>query len=86
MSFDDAAWVPVSPARFMPYSFARSHHLLIKAEDAGRLLVQHSELSSKAGLNELYRVLDQEIVLQSLPKEQLERDIAQAYARQDGSA
>jgi general secretion pathway protein E len=86
MKFNDPAWVQVSPARFMPYSFARSHQLLIKAEDAGRLLVQHSELSSRAGLNELYRVLDQEIVLQILPKEQLERDIAQAYARQDGSA
>ncbi len=86
MSFDDPAWVPISPARLMPYSFARSHQLLIKAEDAGRLLVQCSEASSHAGLNELYRVMDHELVLQHLPKEQLERDIAQAYARQDGSA
>ena len=86
MTIDDSTWVPVSPARFVPYSFARSHRLLVKAEDAGRLLVLQCEASSSAGVNELYRVLDQELVFQSLPQDQLERDIAQAYARQDGSA
>lgn len=86
MTIDDSTWVPVSPARFVPYSFARSHRLLVKAEDAGRLLVLQCEASSSAGVNELYRVLDQELVFESLPQDQLERDIAQAYARQDGSA
>ncbi|MEY3708247.1 MAG: Type traffic warden ATPase, partial [Pseudomonadota bacterium] len=66
--------------------FARSHRLLVKAEDAGRLLVLQCEASSSAGVNELYRVLDQELVFQRLPQDQLERDIAQAYAKQDGSA
>lgn len=83
---DHQAWVPVSPTRFMPYSFARSHQLLIKAEDGMRLLVQTSERSTHSGLNELYRVLDQELVVQSVPPDQLEREIAQAYARQDSSA
>ena len=86
MTIDDSTWVPVSPARFFPYSFARSHRLLVKAEDAGRLLVLQCEASSSAGVNELYRVLDQELVFQRLPQDQLERDIAQAYAKQDGSA
>ena len=86
MTIDDSTWVPVSPARFVPYSFARSHRLLVKAEDAGRLLVLQCEASSSAGVNELYRVLDQELVFQGLPQDQLERDIAQAYAKQDGSA
>ncbi len=86
MTIDDSTWVPVSPARFVPYSFARSHRLLLKAEDAGRLLVLQCEASSSAGVNELYRVLDQELVFQRLPQDQLERDIAQAYAKQDGSA
>ncbi|MFN5338932.1 MAG: type II secretion system ATPase GspE [Burkholderiales bacterium] len=86
MTIDDSTWVPVSPARFVPYSFARSHRLLVKAEDAGRLLVLQCEASSSAGVNELYRVLDQELVFQRLPQDQLERDIAQAYAKQDGSA
>ncbi|NDH58344.1 MAG: type II secretion system protein GspE, partial [Betaproteobacteria bacterium] len=85
-ALDDPAWVPVSPARYMPYSFARSHHVLIRAEDGRRLLVQYSEKTSKAGLNELYRVLEHDLVLQALPQDQLERDLAQAYARQDGSA
>ena len=79
-------WTPVSPARFVPYAFARAHRLLVKGEDGARLQVLVCARSSHGAVNELMRVVDHQVVLETVPEELLEREIAQAYARQNGSA
>jgi general secretion pathway protein E len=80
------SWTPVSPARFVPYAFARAHRLLVKGEDGARLQVLVCPRSANAAVNELLRVVDHDLVFESVPEELLEREIAQAYAQQNGSA
>jgi general secretion pathway protein E len=70
----------------VPYAFARAHRLLVKGEDGARLQVLVCPRSANAAVNELLRVVDHDLVFESVPEELLEREIAQAYAQQNGSA
>jgi len=79
-------WIPVSPVRFLPYAYARAHRLLVKGEDGERLQVLVCGRTANGAINELMRVLDHELVLELVPEDLLEREIAQAYAQQNGSA
>jgi len=69
-------WIPVSPVRFLPYAYARAHRLLVKGEDGERLQVLVCGRTANGAINELMRVLDHELVLELVPEDLLEREIA----------
>ena len=76
----------VSPGRYVPYGFARTHQLLVSAIAGDAVEVWISEATPPAALAELGRNLPLRIVPVRKTGAELNAAIAKAYAQQEGSA
>ncbi|MEN9317239.1 MAG: Type traffic warden ATPase [Pseudomonadota bacterium] len=76
----------VSPARYVPYAFARAHQVLVAAQAADAIEVWVGPRTPARALAELIRTLPYRVVTVRKPDEELAAAISRAYAQQEGSA
>ena len=76
----------VSPARYVPYGFARTHQVLVAAVAGDALEVWIGERTPVQALAELARTLPFTLVPVRKPEAELAAAISRAYSQQEGSA
>ncbi len=76
----------LSPARYVPYGFARAHQVLVAAASGDALEVWIGERTSPQALAELSRTLPYRLVPVRKPAAEVAAAISRAYAQQEGSA
>ena len=76
----------VSPARYVPYGYARQNHLLVSAVSGDAIEVWVGESTPVHALAELSRTLPLRVVPVRKPAAELDAAIASAYSQQEGSA
>ena len=76
----------VSPARYVPYGFARVHQVLVTGVSGDALEVWIGEKTPLQALSELSRTLPFRLVTIRKPAPELASAISRAYAQQEGSA
>jgi len=76
----------VSPARYVPYGYARQNQLLVSAVSGDAIEVWVGETTPAHALAELTRTLPMRVVPVRKPSAELAAAIASAYAQQEGSA
>ncbi len=76
----------VSPARYVPYGFARTHQVLVSGVSGDSIEVWISERTPVQALAELSRNLSLRLVTIRKPESELASAISRAYAQQEGSA
>ena len=76
----------VSPARYVPYGFARQHQLLVSGVSGDAIEVWVGEKTPPHALAELSRTLPLRVVPVHKPGPELAAAIARAYSQQEGSA
>ena len=76
----------VSPARYVPYGFARVHQVLVAGVSGDALEVWVGEKTSTQALAELSRSLPYRLVTVHKPDAELSSAISRAYSQQEGSA
>jgi len=76
----------VSPARYVPYGFARTHQVLVTGLAGDAIEVWVGEKTPLQALAELSRTLPYRLVTVRKPVAELAAAISRAYAQQEGSA
>jgi general secretion pathway protein E len=76
----------VSPSRFVPYGFARSHSLLVTGQSGDAIEVWIGDKTTPGAIAELTRNLPYRIVTIKKPEAELTSAISRAYSQQEGSA
>jgi len=76
----------VSPARYVPYGFARTHQVLIAGLDGETMEIWFGDATPSAALNELTRTLPYRLVPVRKDRDELAAAIMRAYSQQEGSA
>jgi general secretion pathway protein E len=76
----------VSPARYVPYGFARTHQVLVTGLSGDAIEVWVGEKTPVQALAELSRTLPYRLVTVRKPEAELASAISRAYAQQEGSA
>ncbi len=76
----------VSPARYVPYGFARTHGVLVTGVSADALEVWIGEKTPAAALAEINRTVPLRLVTVLKPEPELSAAISRAYSQQEGSA
>jgi len=76
----------VSPARYVPYGYARQNQLLVSGVSGDAVEVWIGDATPPHALAELSRTLPLRLVPVRKPREELAAAIARAYAQQEGSA
>ncbi|MEZ5649017.1 MAG: type II secretion system ATPase GspE [Burkholderiaceae bacterium] len=76
----------VSPARYVPYSFARTHQVLIAGADRDAFEVWIGARTPAAAIAELGRTLPGRLITVRKPENELVAAISRAYTSQEGSA
>ena len=76
----------VSPSRFVPYGFARSHSVLVTGQSGDAIEVWIGDKTTPAALAELTRTLPFRLVTIKKPEVELASAISRAYSQQEGSA
>ena len=76
----------VSPARYVPYGFARTHQVLVSALSGDAVEVWISERTPVQALAELSRMLSLRLVTVRKPEPELAAAISRADAQQEASA
>jgi len=76
----------VSPARYVPYGFARTHQVLVTGQTGDELEVWIGEKTPVQALAELSRTLAYRLVTVRKPEAELVAAISNAYQQQEGSA
>ncbi|HLS55542.1 MAG TPA: type II secretion system ATPase GspE [Zeimonas sp.] len=76
----------VSPARYVPYGFARTHQVLVTGVSGDAVEVWVGDRTPRAALAELSRTLPLRLVTVHKPEAELAAAISRAYSQQEGSA
>jgi general secretion pathway protein E len=76
----------VSPARYVPYGFARAHQLLVTSVSGDAIEVWIGDHTPRHALAELSRTLPLRVITVHKPDVELSAAISRAYAQQEGSA
>ncbi|MDO4233133.1 MAG: type II secretion system ATPase GspE [Lautropia sp.] len=76
----------VSPSRYVPYGFARSHQILVAALSGDAMEVWIGDKTPPAALAELSRSLPYRLVPVRMESEELTAAISRAYSQREGSA
>ncbi len=76
----------ISPARYVPYGFARTHQVLVTGQSGDAIEVWVGSATPSHALAELTRTLPYRIVPIRKPPEELAAAISRAYSQQEGSA
>ena len=76
----------LSPARYVPYGFARTHQVLVTAAAGDAIEVWIGESTPVQALAELSRTLPYRLVTVRKPDAEVDAAITRAYAQQEGSA
>ncbi len=76
----------VSPARFVPYGFARANHVLVVGLDGDTLEVWTASSTPLQALSELARTVPYRVLPVSRPADEIAAAITKAYSAQEGSA
>src|SRR5690606_30346513 len=76
----------ISPARYVPYGFARTHQVLISGVSGDAMEVWIGESTPLTALTELSRTLPYRLVPVRKGAKELAAAISRAYAQQEGSA
>jgi len=76
----------VSPARYVPYGFARAHHVLVAGLSGDALEVWIGDKTPVQALAELSRMLPYRLQTVCKPGDELAAAISRAYSQQEGSA
>jgi general secretion pathway protein E len=76
----------ISPARYVPYGFARTHQVLVAGLSGDELEVWVGEKTPLVALSELSRMLPFRLQTVRKPVDELAAAISRAYSQQEGSA
>jgi general secretion pathway protein E len=76
----------ISPSRYVPYGFARTHQVLISGVSGDAMEVWIGEATPLTALTELSRTLPYRLVPVRKGKQELAAAISRAYAQQEGGA
>ena len=76
----------LSPARYVPYGFARTHQILVAGLEGETLEVWFGDATPSAALNELTRTLPYRLQPVHKSRDELAMAITRAYSQQEGSA
>ncbi|MFP5460793.1 MAG: type II secretion system ATPase GspE [Gammaproteobacteria bacterium] len=76
----------LSPARYVPYAFARTHQVLVAAASGDALEVWIGDRTPVQALAELSRTLPYRLVTVRKPDAEVAAAISRAYSQQEGSA
>ena len=76
----------VSPARYVPYGYARQNQLLVSGVSGDAIEVWIGDATPEHAIAELTRTLPLRVVPVRKPGPELAAAIARAYAQQEGSA
>lgn len=76
----------VSPSRYVPFGFARTHQVLVVGATTDAIEVWIGEATPQAALAELSRTLSMRLVTVRKPDSELTSAISRAYSAQEGSA
>ena len=76
----------ISPSRYVPYGFARTHQVLISGVSGDAMEVWIGEATPLTALTELSRTLPYRLVPVRKDSKELAAAISRAYAQQEGSA
>jgi len=76
----------VSPARYVPYGFARAHQVLVTGVSGDAVEVWIGDRTPRQALAELSRTLPLRLVTVHKPEAELAAAISRAYSQQEGSA
>ncbi|HPU52957.1 MAG TPA: type II secretion system protein GspE, partial [Burkholderiaceae bacterium] len=76
----------VSPARYVPYGFARSFNVLVAGQSGDAIEIWVSPRTPVSALTELSRVLPYRLVTVRKEDAELSSAISRAYSQQEGSA
>ncbi|KAA0212596.1 MAG: type II secretion system protein GspE [Lautropia sp.] len=76
----------VSPARYVPYGFARTHQVLVTGVSGDAVEVWIGDRTPRQALAELTRTLPLRLVTVHKPEAELAAAISRAYSQQEGSA
>jgi len=76
----------VSPARYVPYGFARTHQVLVAGVSGDAVEVWIGDATPRQALAELSRTLPLRLVTVHKPEAELSAAISRAYSQQEGSA
>ena len=76
----------VSPARYVPYGFARTHQVLVTGVSGDAVEVWVGDRTPRSALAELSRTLPLRLVMVHKPEAELAAAISRAYSQQEGSA
>jgi general secretion pathway protein E len=76
----------VSPARYVPYGFARTHQVLVTGVSGDAVEVWIGDRTPRQALAELSRTLPLRLVTVHKPEAELAAAISRAYSQQEGSA
>ncbi|MCZ7561778.1 MAG: type II secretion system ATPase GspE [Burkholderiaceae bacterium] len=76
----------VSPARYVPYGFARTHQVLVTGVSGDAVEVWVGDRTPRRALAELSRTLPLRLVTVHKPEAELAAAISRAYSQQEGSA
>ena len=76
----------LSPARYVPYGFARAHQVLVAGLDGETMEVWFGDATPPAALHELVRTLPYRLVPVRKERDELVTAITRAYSQQEGSA
>ena len=76
----------VSPARYVPYGFARTHQVLVTGVSGDAVEVWVGDRTPRQALAELSRTLPLRLVTVHKPEAELAAAISRAYSQQEGSA
>ena len=76
----------VSPARYVPYGFARAHQVLVTGVSGDAVEVWICDRTPRQALAELSRTLPLRLVTVRKPEAELGAAISRAYSQQEGSA
>jgi general secretion pathway protein E len=76
----------VSPARYVPYGFARAHQVLVAGAEQDAFEVWIGERTPAAAIAELGRTLPGRLITVRKPENELVAAISRAYTSQEGSA
>jgi general secretion pathway protein E len=76
----------VSPARYVPYGFARTHQILVTGISSDAVEVWVGTKTPASALAEINRTVPLRLVTVLKPEHELSAAISRAYAQQEGSA
>src|SRR5690606_19130486 len=76
----------ISPSRYVPYGYARTHQVLVAGQVGDTIEIWIGDRTPRHALAELSRLVPLRLIAVRKPDEELGSAISRAYSQHDGSA